>query len=272
MHKLELFEEEKKIWYSKYFYLPLEEATEADRKLLSSPMDPGKALPIESFREFIRVKDTPEEVETGYCVGPDGHGYLTCTMYYSDITPDMIDWWMGFCTRRQKGALFGHGNLRYKIWSPYYHWDHSFLEPGNPASGLYINEIQDLDDGTMDCKELINRGVPPTKAGVPEELIAAAKAAGYYISMGNTYRHGQPTGFAVNVMKPTPEGGCKWQSVSWKGYYLEEGKPVAVPGEEPPSEKALRGELMHNILERRHLKAFLKELYGLQHNKPLDED
>jgi len=272
MIKPELFEEEKKIWYSKFYDLPLEISRPGDEKFLDKRMDPSKAYTIHNYQEFVRVKDEKEEVENGYCIGEDGHGYVTVTEYYPEFTAEMIDWWFAFLSRRPKNAPVGHGNLRYKIWCPPDHWDHGLLDPDEPSSGLFINETLDLGAGTMDRNEIINRRYSYAQAGIPEDMVKAFTEAGYYVITGSGFVHGRPTGCGINIYRPVKEGGCKWSSISFKGYTYHDGKIVEVPGAGVGTDMTMRRELLHNIVERRHLHNFLGELYEKQHLKPLDED
>ena len=272
MSKQPLFEEEKKIWYSKYYDLPLEGLRESDREVLAAPYDPEYALPIENILDFIRVKDEKETVENGYCIGKDGHSSVTCTEYYPEFTVDMMVWWFEFLNHHPKGMPIGKGNLRYKIWCPPDHWNHGLLDPDDPDSGLFVNETLDLGAGTMDRIELINRKFKPEDFGLTPEMEQELKDAGYYWLGGTGYNHGLPGGMGMNIFKPVPEGGIKWSSVGWSGYTMKKGKPVVLPGVGPASYEAMRTELAHNIIERRHLHKFLPELYAIQSGKPLNED
>lgn len=272
MKRPELFEEEKKIWYSRFYDLPLEGIREADHEFLDQPMPVEKTVPLERVLDFLKVKDEKEEVENGYCILPDGHSYVTCTQYYPEFTVDMLMWWFDFLNHRPKGMAIGKGNLRYKIWCPPDHWDHGLLDPEDENSGLFVNETLDLGAGTMDRIENINRKMKPRDIGMPEKMEKELKEAGYAWIAGIGYGHGLPGGCGFNVFKPVPEGGIKWASVGWSGYRFKNGKPEAIPGAGTPTLDGLRTELIHNVVERRHLAKFLGELYAVQSKKPLDED
>ena len=72
----EIAEEEKKLWYSKFYDLPLEGILEEDREALDHMMDPSEAIPITRVLDFLKVKDEKETVENGYCIAPDGNIYM----------------------------------------------------------------------------------------------------------------------------------------------------------------------------------------------------
>ena len=272
MYKVPLCEQEKKIWYSKFYALPFEGLRESDSAVLDAPMDPAKALPIGSLLEFLRVKDEKETVENGYCIGPDGHSYIVCTEYYPEFTVPMMVWWFQFLNHHPKDMPIGVGNLRYKIWCPADHWNHGLLDPDDPNSGLFINETLDLGAGTMERIEVINRSYTEEDIGLTPEMAKAMKDAGYAWMGGKGYGHGLPGGMGINIFKPVPEGGIKWSSIGWGGYQMKHGKPVELLGVNPPTYAEMKRELSHNIAERRHLHTFLGELYAVQSRKPLWED
>lgn len=222
--------------------------------------------------DFLKVKPEKEEVENGYCIGRDGHSYVTCTQYYENLTVPMLVWWFSFLNRRPKGMPVGKGNLRYKIWCPQDHWDHGLLDPNNPYSGLFVNETLDLGAGTMERIENITLRLQPAQVGISAQMEEEMEAAGYFYIGGNGFGHGLPGGTGVNLIKPVPEGGIKWASIGWGGYHFKDGKAVELIGVKPADYASMRMELAHNITERRHLAKFLPELYEKQAPKPLDED
>ncbi len=107
----ELTDSEKAKSYSKYYYLesapvPAELKQEMDK----SPIDSSKAIPVDRADElFIPGYN---EVETGYCLMPDGTGYASALIDMPGVTADMIEWFF---------AWFALEDLRYMIWDPANH-------------------------------------------------------------------------------------------------------------------------------------------------------
>lgn len=109
----ELTAEEKLKPYSKYYYQPAAAPPPHLAALLEHPMpiDSAKALPIKRLNELLNPGHL--EVETGYCVMPDGSGYVAVLNTMPGVTVDMMRWWL---------AWFVLEDLRYKIWFPRDHF------------------------------------------------------------------------------------------------------------------------------------------------------
>jgi hypothetical protein len=107
----ELTPEQKAKPYSKYYYL--EEApvpTQLTAEMNKSPMDPNKAIPVDKADDlFIPGYN---ECETGYCLMPDGTGYVSALIDMPNVTAEMIEWYF---------AWFALDDLRYMIWDPSNH-------------------------------------------------------------------------------------------------------------------------------------------------------
>ena len=98
--------EEKAKSYSKYYYMEMVRPDQAlIDKVMEGPIDPKKALRREDMNDLLNSGYLPEEV--GYCVMPDGTGYVSNLTKTPGVTAEMFDWW--FCWH----AL---DPLRYKIW------------------------------------------------------------------------------------------------------------------------------------------------------------
>lgn len=270
--KPELSDFEKRIWYSKYYYLPFEGPRPEDNEFLDTPMNPDFATPPSAILDFIKVKESKEKVENGYCLMNDGHSYVTCTEYYPEFTVDMMVWWFDFIGRRPENAPMGIGNLRYKIWCPPDHWDHGLLDPERENSGLFVNETLDLGQGTMERIENISLRATNEEIGISTEMEKELNEAGYFCLGGTGCGHGIPGGYGINIIKPVPEGGIKWASCGWSGYRFHHGKPEVIQGIQPGTYQGMKIELAHNVCERRHLHKFLPELYARQKNQPIWKD
>ena len=109
--KRDLTLEEKARSYSKYFYRkvvpPLPESVAA----MDKPMDPAQALPIERINDLLNPGY--HEVESGWCILPNGAGYIANHTLMPAVTVDMVNWWM---------AWHGLEPMRYRIWYPPAHF------------------------------------------------------------------------------------------------------------------------------------------------------
>ncbi|GIX42614.1 MAG: hypothetical protein KatS3mg129_2347 [Leptospiraceae bacterium] len=97
--------------YSKYYYMPLVKIPEIILNKLERPILPKKAILFEEKNRFLIPDNDKEEI--GYCIFPDGSGYIAMRIEMPDVTPEMIEWW-----------FYWHSleSLRYKIWYPGAHY------------------------------------------------------------------------------------------------------------------------------------------------------
>lgn len=108
----ELTEQEKKKSYAKFFDMPYPEVAAETLALMKEPMDPALALPIQQRNDLL--KPGYLEREAGYCVMPDGSGYVASYVKMPGVTLEMLEWWF---------AWHGMESLRYKIWDPNDHYE-----------------------------------------------------------------------------------------------------------------------------------------------------
>ena len=79
--------------YAKYYHRPL---TPPDPDLIAQirpdvQIDPALALPPERISDLL--DPGYHEVETGWCVMPNGSGYLAVHNRMPGVTVEMLDWW-----------------------------------------------------------------------------------------------------------------------------------------------------------------------------------
>lgn len=106
------------------------------------PIDPGAALPL---AEIDRLLDpAPLGAQTGWCVLPNGVGYVAVQTEMPGITAEMIDWWFDWHARDP---------LRYRIWHPMAHVGNSFEAPRRPGAkphwGAVHHPVQDVGTGVV---------------------------------------------------------------------------------------------------------------------------
>jgi hypothetical protein len=82
-------EEDKKKSYYKYYLAELVDAPpEHYQKVLAGPIDPAKALPVQDRNRLFEPGYFEEEV--GYCVMPDGTGYVYNLLKMPGVTAEML--------------------------------------------------------------------------------------------------------------------------------------------------------------------------------------
>ena len=97
--------------YAKYFNYPYPPVPEDILEQMEQPMDPALALHIDDRNALLSPGYLPGEV--GFCLMPDGSGYVASLTRMPGVTLEMIEWWF---------AWHGLESLRYKIWDPRDHY------------------------------------------------------------------------------------------------------------------------------------------------------
>ena len=104
--KRNLTEVEKEKPYSKYFYKAIANPNEELMEILKKgPMNSNKALAPENISKLL--EPGYDEVETGYCILPNGAGYVAVNNKFPGVSIDMINWWF---------AWHSLEDLRYMLW------------------------------------------------------------------------------------------------------------------------------------------------------------
>lgn len=120
--KMPLCPEEKALSYAKYMDFPMEEPDPRSMQIWNAgPVPEETVLRIENINELFKPGYLP--CEQGYCVLSDGTGFVANYVRMEGVTTEMIDWWFTWHFVKPPSVPEGNGNLRYKIWNPYEHWD-----------------------------------------------------------------------------------------------------------------------------------------------------
>jgi len=82
------------------------------------PIDRSEALDRDAVDRLLDPQPLP--CETGWCMLPDGVGYVAVRTEMPSVTGEMIDWWFDWHPREA---------LRYRIWHPKAHLDNSLQTP-----------------------------------------------------------------------------------------------------------------------------------------------
>ena len=250
-------EEDKKKSYYKYY---LEEMTDAPpehyQKVLAGPMDPAKALPVQDRNRLFEPGYFEEEI--GYCVMPDGTGYISNLVKMPGVTGEMFDWWF---------AWHGLDNFRYTIWD---HEDHYRAESMQKEKGRnpflsYKERYWDTshrvyeDVGMGPENILINfknpgdLGFDVSKIGTPAcATIVCANGVGPNARPGTIMCH-----FIREI-----EGGVELRTRFWMGWGVFNGRLMkALPDGVKMPDFPLRALNLHNIKEFTNLAALLPRIF-----------
>lgn len=271
MAKLPLIPEEQALPYAKYYDLPVVGEPPEDKPFLDNPLRPEQVLSVYNAKDFILPEGGYLGNDIGYALLPDGTNYSACAVKLPGVYPHMMKWMFQWMDTGSPKIPEGCGNLRYKIWCPPDHWDQGALDKSRPGEGAFINESLDLGQGASRIY-IHTRMTALSAIGIDAEDEKRIFDSGCAVTLGLGYtKEDVPTGIGINFFREIP-GGCEWISRGWGGYTVVDGKIEKIEGYQAPSLADMRTELLHNLVERRHLPKFLPQLYAEQGNKPLDED
>lgn len=254
-------EADKKKSYYKYYLEEMAPAPEESYgKILRGPLRPEQAI---TFKERNRLFEPGYmEEEMGYCILPDGTGYIAVYTKMPGVTVEMFDWWF---------AWHGLDNLRYTIWNPE---DHYKAETQNRKRALdpdlsYRERLWDTyheitENTGMGPEPIVINFKYPGDVGYHAELIGTEACA--TMVCGKGYGKGQPP-FAVPPTFMTHfvreiEGGIELRSRFWMGWNYENGRDVKVlPDGMRYPEMAAKSLALHNVKEFANLAALLPRIF-----------
>ncbi|MCL6476901.1 MAG: hydrolase [Peptococcaceae bacterium] len=266
----ELTSEEKAKPYSKYFYKEPKTPDPEKLALMDKPIDPSKALPIENRNDLLNPGNF--EVEVGWCVLPDGVGYVANRTLFPGVTAGMIKWWF---------AWHALEDLRYKIWFPKAHYGTSvddaarkkILDPDTPIDqkiqGVTHHVIEDIGGGAENIE--INF-LSPEDFGFDMSRYKAPNVAVAITANGVTQKINPPPG-VPNPKAPATmchffreiPGGLEMRTRFWMGMHIIDKKPVKLlPDGFMIPEFVPRGLAVHNVWEYTNLASILPQLYEEQ--------
>jgi hypothetical protein len=274
VERKELTLEEKKKPYAKYYYRPSAPPAPEHAALLADlkPLDPAKAGRIQNVNDMLAPGYLPGE--TGYCVMPDGSGYVAILHKMVGATAEMFDWWF---------AWHALEDLRYKIWYPEYHISArvddtdraKILEPDRPLprkfQGMTHHVVEDIGGGELNAVDISfltpgDFGFDMDRLRSPNtEALAAANVQARPVG-APADEPGLPVAF-VHLVRSIP-GGIEVRNRFWIGYQIVDKKPVlALPQGMKIPEEAARGLFLHDVQEFANLAAILPQLYREQEGK-----
>ncbi len=280
----ELTEEEKKLSYYKYYEMPLYTPGPKEQEILdfACPFDPQYALLPQNWLDLLQP-EIYRPMEYGYCMMPDGSGYIASyTTYPGNVEPKMMGWWFRWLNIPSKSMPKGHGNLKYKIWCPVDHFDHGFLNGKDKMDGIYTVETLDLGGGDEPVYT-IRHAVDLRKAGLTKEREEELAACGCWVDAAwesfhtcdESHTRLPGTHLCLTITRKNPFGGSEKISREWIGYGIDEDGRVFFDETTPKwmlCEEYLRKVLIHNTVEAQQLALFLPKLYKQYHELPDDAD
>lgn len=266
----ELSAEEKAKPYAKYYYRDLTPPSAENLAALKKPLKPEEAMPITELSRLFQ-KDTPYP-DSGYCVMPDGSGYVAARTFMPGVTPEMMNWWLKWHAEE---------DLRYKIW---YYPGHASVKDITPqekhaetamqkvvGKEAFGNEYQMVEDIGMGYDNVFIHFMTPEEAGIDVEALEKSEIS--YFSIGNGATWGRKPNSAktpavVCHVGYETDGGMIYQSHFWMGWEFFQGEPhlVMSPGGEIPI-FGPKGMYHHCISEFANLAAFLPQIYEEEKNR-----
>lgn len=241
--------------------------------IFGHPMNWEDAIPAERFLDWLLPKGEYNDHENGYCMFPDGSGYIATYMPIpEDVDVKKLFWYLNWLNVHPKSQPAGTGNLRYKIWNPADHWDHYFVNWEDKSEGVHTTESLDLGEGDRQY-DTIRHSFNLREYGLTQERIDALKASGLNVNETSDWESFDEAGchLTLGQIRPRPEGGWERRSVEWIGWRPKNGKIVREPRTKC-DEAYLRKVAYHTLIEWYHLMTFINDLYEEYHALPIDAD
>ena len=241
--------------------------------IFGQPMNWEDAVPAERFLDWLLPKGEYNDHENGYCMFPDGSGYIATYMQIpDDVDVKKIFWYLNWMNIHPKSQPAGTGNLRYKIWNPADHWDHYFINWEDKSEGIHTTESLDLGEGDRQ-NDTIRHPFNLREYGLTQERIDALKASGLNVNEVSDWESFDEAGshLTLGQIRPRPDGGWERRSVEWIGWRPKNGQIVR-DARTKCDEAYLRKVAYHTLIEWYHLMTFINDLYEEYHNLPMDAD
>ena len=202
---------------------------------MEMPIDPHGAFGPEEINRLLDVEGLRNGVEIGWCNLPNGAGYIANTIFYPDVTADMIDWWFVWHPLE---------DLRYRIWYPPQHAgimlspiDRArILDPGIPNReknwGVthYVTENCDcgMDNVDISFRSPADMGFDMEHVRQGERPPSRAERAGRCRSTRATAP--SPRRPSCATCSTTSPAACVHRTRFWMGYrFTEAGQAGTMP-------------------------------------------
>ena len=258
--RVPITEAQRELSYAKYYDEEIVTPPQESLALIQKgPIDPAEALPISERNRLFEPGYL--EAEIGFCIMPDGTGYVANLTRMPGVTAEMFDWWF---------AWHGLGELRYTIWDPEDNYSARSL---NPAVGRcdklslkerYWNTThlirEDIGGGV---EELCASFRQPKDLGFDEDKIGTP-ACGTIVAALAGPTDGSGSEVMCHFVRET-EGGVELRTRFWMGWTIVNGREVKTLSDGVKIlEEAARMLLMHNVKEFHQLAHILPRIYAEQ--------
>lgn len=261
--------EERAMSIAKYYDIPVLPLDPIHEMLLNSgPIDLRLATKAEHITDLFRPSGYTGS-DYGYCMMDDGSGFLATYTVFHNCTREMLDWWFGWMNTRPANMPEGKGNIKYKVWCPYGHFDHGQTIAPDGIQVACATEALDLGLCGDEPERIYMHGLDPRDYGLSQERIDAITAAGGTLSMSYETFDYPGMHLCMSMMRPCPHGGIEALGREWIGYGIQDGKIVRVP-ETPVDEAFLKKVVRHCTTEMMRLDAILPALYAEYHDTAPD--
>lgn len=252
--------------YFKYYERDLAQiAPEKMGKIFGAPMIPAGKL---TFTERAQILEPGFEDETGYCVLPDGTGYISDTTFIPGGTAEMVDWYF---------AWRGLDELRFVIVNPELN-----LGAKSIQTCITLDPFRTIQEKYWDTTQEIKRiggrgpmGPPqidylnfkcPSSVGFDMDKIGPDKETKTLICARN-FADGQPPMaapdyFVCHQVKEA-EGGINVTTRIWYGWTVRYGKSYkSLPDDFYMQPFVPQTLMIQNAVEWANLAAILPALYA----------
>lgn len=232
-----LSQEEKGKRLARYFEIPMAKPRQEHVDILAKgSIDPSLALPFERLNDLLKPGYLDSEI--GYCVFPNGDGYLSSMVQMPNVTANMLDWW--FCWHPLD-------SLRYKIWNPKAHY--SVVVDDVNRNHLLNTDIP-MHERPWGTKNVVNEdiGVGPMKIeiGFISPFDMGFDKERFYQGAETAFC-GDTDNKMVHIARKLEGGGIELRSRFWSQ------TPIPV--------NILKELAFHNLEEYTHLANILPALY-----------
>lgn len=229
------------------------------------PFEPGLAQPRDDLDLLLDPGELPGE--SGWCLLPDGCGYVAIRTEMPGVSGEMVDWWFDW---------HPHDPIRYRIWHPLAHESNSIEPAATPGAkpywGTVHHPVEDIGTGMVHARIAFQRpealGFSP---GALERPGVAAIVCGW---AGDDRRRMQHTKMVHVFMNRERGDGVFLRSRFWLGSDIRPYAPApianvaakllnrsAVRRRMLPS-KVPQGLARHCAEEYTNLAAILPEIYA----------
>jgi hypothetical protein len=245
-----LNEQERQAPYARFFDRPQPPISAEQQRAAQGELSPEwqEGMPERALSELLH----PEKIRTenGFCLLPNGGGYVAALHEMPNITLEMYKWWNCWRMEADCGA-------RYKIWCPGKHY------------ACYENYVaEDCGSGLEEIYFISSITGEPEKIGYTPQAMAAAGML--LADGGNAFSklRSAPAlslpmaGVVIHFLYRGAAGGLCMRSRFWKGYQVRGGRlvPVLAPGQQETL-VSRRGLFEHNCLEMAFLRTLLPPLW-----------